>query len=107
MTAVLEECTRWSVVELDGTLRAPIRMRLCEKVEALLRRGQRQIVLDLARVSAIDAAGIGELIRAYDTAVGAGGVVRIAGAKGRVRQLLEVVGVLRLLSGDRCHRGAG
>ena len=94
MTALVEECAQWTVVELHGTLRAPADMTLREKVEALLGGGQEQIVLDLAGVSAIDAAGIGELIRAYDTAVGAGGVVRIAGAKGRARQLLEVVGVL-------------
>jgi anti-anti-sigma factor len=101
VTAPAEECTQWTLVELHGILRAPADMTLCERVEALLRGGQRQIVLDLAPLSAIDAAGVGELIRAYNMATGAGGVMRIARAKGRVGHLLEVAGVLRLFSSDR------
>ena len=61
MTAPVEECTQWTVVELHGTLRAPADVALRKKVEALLGRGQRQIVLDLAGLCDIDAAGIGEL----------------------------------------------
>jgi anti-anti-sigma factor len=101
VTALVEECTQWTIVELHGTLRAPADMTLREKVDALLGRGERQIVLDLAGISAIDAAGIGELIRAYHTTIAAGGVMRIARARGRVRLVLKFVGVLNLLSGNR------
>lgn len=101
MTALVEECAQWTVVELHGTLRAPADMTLREKVEALLGGGQKQIVLDLAGVSAIDAAGIGELMRAYHTTIAAGGAMRIARASGRVRLVLKFVGVLNLLSGNR------
>ena len=101
MTAPVEECTQWTVVELHGTLRAPADVALRKKVEALLGRGQRQIVLDLAGLSDIDAAGIGELMRAYHTTIAAGGAMRIARARGRVRLVLKFVGVLNLLSDIR------
>jgi anti-anti-sigma factor len=98
VTVFLEECTPSSVLEVEGTLRAPIDMTLRQKVEALLSCGQRRIVLNLARLSDIDAAGIGELMRAYHLTSAVGGVLQIAHAGRRVRQLLEVAGVLSVLS---------
>jgi anti-anti-sigma factor len=98
VTVFLEECTPSSVLEVEGTLRAPIDMTLRQKVEALLSCGQRRIVLNLARLSDIDAAGIGELMRAYHLTSAVGGVLQIAHADRRVRQLLEVAGVLSVLS---------
>jgi anti-anti-sigma factor len=98
VTVFLEECTPSSVLEVEGTLRAPIDMTLRQNVEALLSCGQRRIVLNLARLSDIDAAGIGELIRAYQMTSAVGGVLQIAHADRRVRQLLEVAGVLSVLS---------
>jgi anti-anti-sigma factor len=93
VAALVEECTQWTVVELHGTLRAPADVTLRKKVEGLLGRGQTQIVLDLAGLSDIDAAGIGELMRAYHRTVAAGGAMRIARASGRVRLVLKFVGV--------------
>ena len=64
----------------------------------MLGRGYRRILLDLSRLLAIDASGIGELIQAYNTTTAEGGVLRIGGANGRVRRLLEITGVFELLS---------
>jgi hypothetical protein len=50
VTVFLEEYTPCSVLEVEGTLRAPIDMTLRQKVEALLSCGQRRIVLNLARL---------------------------------------------------------
>ena len=98
MTAVLETCSHRSVVPVDGTLRAPVGTALRRSVEALLDRGERRVVLDLARLSAIDAAGIGELMRVRSTTTAAGGVLHVARAGRRVRTLLRVTGVFALLS---------
>ena len=48
-----------------------------------------------------DAAGIGELVRAYCMAAAAGGNLRIENARGRVRRMLEVVGLLNILGTGR------
>lgn len=98
MTVFLEECTPFSVLEVEGTLRAPIDMTFRRTVEALLRRGQRRIVLNLARLSDMDAAGIGELMRAYHMTSSAGGVLHITRRRRRVHRLLDVAGVLSVLS---------
>src|SRR4030095_10098945 len=83
VTVVPEENMCLYVVDVDGDLRAPLRPELRHTIDALLARGERRIVLDLARLSAIDAAGIGELIRARDAALAARGVLHIAHPRGR------------------------
>ena len=67
----------------------------------LLRRGERQIVLDLARVRSIDAAGVGQLVRVYNLTRAADGVLRIVHATRWVREILERVALLGLLTGRR------
>ena len=79
-----------AVVTVQGSLRAPVSARLREGVEFLLERGERAIVLDLARVRAVDAAGLGELVRAYNMASAAGGMLRVVDAPQRVRELLDL-----------------
>ncbi|SRR5712691_2290126 len=78
-----------AVVTVEGPLRAPVSARLREGVEFLLERGERVIVLDLARVVGMDAAGVGELVRAFNLASAAGGTLRVADAPRRVRELLD------------------
>jgi anti-anti-sigma factor len=88
------------VVQIRGALRAPMSGELRHCVQALLGRGERRIVLNLAGVSELDAAGLGELVRAHNIAVSAGGVLRIANAGGRIRTILGRVGLLALLDAD-------
>jgi anti-anti-sigma factor len=56
--------------------------------------------LDLSQVSRIDAAGVGELVRAYNMAVAVNGQLRITHATAWVREVLELVGIHDLLSAD-------
>ena len=88
------------ILYIDGSLRVPLSRDLRHRVRALLRHGTRGIVLDLARVSRIDAAGVGELVRAYNMTTAAKGVLRIAHAPPWVRQILDRVGLFDPLSGD-------
>ncbi len=83
---------------LDGRLAGAAACELHQRVQALLDRGQRRMVLDLSRLSDIDAAGVGELVCALTTTSAAGGVLQIAHASRRVRQLLDTAGVFTLLS---------
>jgi anti-anti-sigma factor len=89
-----------SMLRLHGPLRVPVGGELRRSVGTLLRRGGRRILLDLSRVSALDAGGLGELINAYNMTVAAHGVLQVVNASARVRELLDRAGVVRLLSGD-------
>jgi anti-sigma B factor antagonist len=88
------------VLYVDGPLCAPVNTSLRHAVGALLRRGERRIVLNLARVSSVDAAGIGEVVRAYNKAIAMNGVLRIADVPKRLEELLDRVGLFALLSGS-------
>lgn len=92
------------LLSVEGALRWPVGRDLRERVRTLLRRGDRHILLNLDRVSRIDAAGVGELVRAYNMTTAVNGSLRITGATGAVREVLERVGLLGLLSTDRESR---
>jgi anti-anti-sigma factor len=89
------------VLYVEGPLRAPVDTRLRHTVHSLLRRGVRTIVLDLTRVSNVDAAGVSELVRAYNLAVQVKSAVQIVNASGWVQQILETVGLYEILSAGR------
>ena len=98
MTGLFKMCTRFWVLELEGAFRVPMNGDFRQRVEALLGRHERRILVNLSRVSAIDAAGVGALVDAYGIASRAGGVLHVTGASRRVRRLLDVAGVLDFLS---------
>ena len=98
MKAFLEQCSHQSILQVVGTLRAPVSSELSQSVQSHLFRGERRILLDLSRLSDLDAAGVGELVRAFNTISAAGGLFRIAHASRRVAQLLDITGVLRFMT---------
>ena len=94
-------CPPAVIVQLDRSLRAPIGRGLRRTVAALLGHGEQRVVLDLERLDALDAAGVGELVAVYRSAKAAGGVLRIARPGRRVSHLLDVAGLLSILNGSR------
>ena len=98
MTAALDPRLPFSILPVEGTLRTPVSAQLRRRIEALVGRGERRVVLDLANVSEIDAAGVGELMRAFNAMKAAGGALQIAHAGRRVRKVLHVTGVFKLLN---------
>ena len=91
---------RLPVLRIVGPLRVPVSRDLRHGVRAMLRRGEWHVVVSLAAVPDIDAAGIGELVRAYNLATAANGVLRVVDLNPRVKELLARVGLLTLLSAD-------
>jgi anti-anti-sigma factor len=89
------------VLHLKGAFRAPLTGELRHKVQTLLRRGSRTIVLDLTSVPSIDAAGISQLVLLYNVTAAANGVLRIVHAGARVRELLQRVALFELLDAER------
>jgi anti-anti-sigma factor len=74
-------------------------------VRAALRQGRRRLVVDLARVSRIDAAGVGELVRAYNMALASDGVLRVQNSSSWVQRILELVGLFTILTTGERRRG--
>jgi anti-anti-sigma factor len=87
-----------ATVSAVGALRVPIDTALRHTVRALVAGSERAIVLDLARVSEVDAAGVGELARMYNIAAAAGGRLWIVNTMPRVRELLVRAGLFDLLT---------
>jgi anti-anti-sigma factor len=81
---------------LDGQIHASGELR--HQVLVRLRRGERVIVLDLSGVSTIDAAGVGQLVRAYNVTNAANAMLRIVNVPRRVREVLERAGLFGLLT---------
>ena len=56
------------------------------------------IVLDLSGATFIDSSGLGELITSKQRATDAGRTLRVAGAQGRVAEIIELTGLTAHLS---------
>jgi anti-sigma B factor antagonist len=98
VTVIQGPCSRRGcVLYIRGALQAPVDGDLGRIVGALLDRGERVIVLDLTQTSRIDAAGVGELVRAYNMAMAANGALRVEHPPTRISHILERVGLLHIL----------
>ena len=89
------------VLYIDRPLRVPIDTNVRHCVRALLRHGERDVVLDLTRVTSIDAAGLGELVRAHNMARAVNGTVHVVNPGAWVRELIERAGLGDLLLAER------
>src|SRR5215510_2930242 len=86
--ASVQVAREFATLEVVGSLRHPVSTELRHEVAELVGLGERHILLDLTRLSDIDAAGIGELVRVFNITRSAGGRLRVANATRRVRRLL-------------------
>ena len=67
---------------------------LKDKVQSLLQQDRRQILVDLASVSYVDSAGLGELVQAYATTKNRGGALKLVNVTKRLKDLLVVTKLL-------------
>ncbi|HTA46440.1 MAG TPA: STAS domain-containing protein [Bryobacteraceae bacterium] len=58
--------------------------------------GNPKIVINLSGVSAMDSAGLGELVSGFTTARSRGGVLKLAALPKRVEELLRMTGIYRI-----------
>lgn len=69
---------------------------LKDKVRSLLMQGRRDIVLNLAQVSYLDSAGLGELASAYATATRDGGHLKMVNLTTKIHDLLVITRLVTL-----------
>ena len=78
----------------DITLNKGGDVLLKDKVQSLLQQGHKQLLIDLANVSYVDSAGLGELVQAYATSKNRGGALKLLNVTKRLKDLLVVTKLL-------------
>ena len=80
-----------AVVDVSGRITLGEETKLLrETVQCLLGGGQKEILLNLAEVSFIDSAGLGELVSAFTSVRNRGGDLKLLQLTRRVDDLLQV-----------------
>lgn len=69
-------------------------VRLKDKVNSLLQQGRRKLLMDLAGVSYVDSAGLGQLVQVHATVARQGGALKLINVTKRLRDLLVVTKLL-------------
>ena len=82
-----------AVGDIDHDTRAAVR----DAVSESLARGRTRIVLDVAGVEFCDSGALSAFVEAHRNTAAAGGWLRLAGASGRVRTVLELANLDRHL----------
>ncbi|MDE3156630.1 MAG: STAS domain-containing protein [Acidobacteriota bacterium] len=83
------------VVDVTGQIRLGDGDELLrDKIQSLLHQGYKQIVLNLAGVSYIDSAGLGEIAHAHASITRQGGKLKLAGITKRLHDLLSITRLL-------------
>ncbi len=80
-----------AVLALDGNIMGgPDASMLNGEIHALLEKGTKNIVLNLAGVDAMNSSGLGMLISGLTATKNAGGSLKIAAGSSKIRSLLAV-----------------
>jgi len=80
--AIVDLSGRITLGEGSGTIRSAIKDLLIE--------GKKNILLNLAGVTYLDSAGLGELVGSYASVGNAGGQIKLLNTQGKVKDLLAV-----------------
>ena len=67
---------------------------LKDKVNSIVNRGFKKIVLNLAEVPYVDSAGLGEIVRTYTTVSRQGGSLKLLNLTKRISDLLSITKLL-------------
>ena len=69
-------------------------MLLKDKINSVINQGHKQILVNLAGVSYIDSAGLGEMVGAYTTVTRAGGRMKLVNLTKKLHDLLSITKLL-------------
>ena len=84
------------VLDLSGqiTLAKGDDQLLKDKVNSLVHQGNKRILVNLANVTHMDSAGLGELVGAYTTVTKSGGSMKLVNLTKRLHDLLSITKLL-------------
>lgn len=86
-----------TVIRLAGELDALNVTELTQMVDALHSEGKRLLVFDLSNLEFIDSAGLGGLVRLWESSVEGGGFLALGQPSGRIREVLHITGLNNVL----------
>jgi anti-anti-sigma factor len=85
------------VIDVDGKiLLGDGDVEIKETVDALLEKGQKNILLNLGKVPYMDSAGLGELIRCFTALRKNGGHFKLLSPNPRIKDLLNITKLLNV-----------
>lgn len=91
LTATVRKVRDVSIIDLNGKITLGENTAyLREEVRSLVSQGTKNIVLNLASVSYVDSAGLGELVGLYTTAANRGSCLKLLNLQHRMRNLMEI-----------------
>jgi anti-sigma B factor antagonist len=67
---------------------------LKDKMRSLAQQGHKKVLLNLADVSYVDSAGLGEIVQAYATVNKNGGTLKLLNVTKRIKDLLSITKLL-------------
>lgn len=90
-------------VLLYGEIDLPVRDKLRNVLAGVVATGVGTTELDLHEVTFLDCSGVGEFIRAHTDARKRGQTLTVSRPRGIVRRILELTGVLAVLTADEAR----
>jgi anti-sigma B factor antagonist len=80
-----------TILDVQGTVTVGEHAeRLRDKVRSVVQEGARRILVNMAGISYVDSAGLGELISAYTTTKREGGTLKLLNTTKRLKDLLVI-----------------
>ena len=67
---------------------------LKDKMQSLVQQGRKKVLLNLADVSYVDSAGLGEIVQSYATVMKNGGALKLLNVTKRIKDLLSITKLL-------------
>jgi anti-sigma B factor antagonist len=91
LTAKTRQVGSVSIVDLSGKITLGESSGvLRDELNSLLAMGQKHIIVNMANVSYVDSAGLGELVGKYTTATNQGGSIKLLHLQGKMKDLLQI-----------------
>jgi anti-sigma B factor antagonist len=86
------------VLEMSGRfLMGPDCQQVDREVQAHISRSEKSFIFDLSAVEHMDSAAVGQIVKCYSSLKKSGGMLRLAGVKGMVHGVLEMMQVNKVI----------
>lgn len=79
-----------SLVDVKGRLTSYESQAFRDAIHGLVKKGHKNIVLNLTALDYLDSTGVGELVGNYLTVVKSGGAMKVVGLAPRIEQIFKV-----------------
>jgi stage II sporulation protein AA (anti-sigma F factor antagonist) len=92
---IIMESGKASIIKIEGRLDFRITDALLEKIEQLKNKGFIHIIFDLTYTTFISSSGAGVIASTHQELKALGGEVILAGARGEIKKILEITGLIK------------